>query len=48
MNIQKNYKLFLGIPIGTRKLFDEKKNGDEKYCDTVTLRERFSGAGSGK
>jgi hypothetical protein len=36
MNIRKNDKLFLGIPIGTRKLFDEKKT-ETKSTGIVTL-----------
>jgi hypothetical protein len=28
-NIQKNLKSFMGMSTGTRKLFDEKKNGDK-------------------
>jgi hypothetical protein len=40
MNIRKNLKSFLGMPIGTRRSCLMKKTGHEKSRDTVPLRER--------
>jgi hypothetical protein len=35
INIRKNLKLFLDVPVRTRRSYLLKKNGDVKSCDTV-------------
>jgi hypothetical protein len=37
MNIQKNYKSFMDVPIGISRNCFKKKTGDEKPRDTVPL-----------